>query len=190
MLFQSYRVLVLVSTFKPFSFLLFKPYLTTLYLFRSFLWLLLCREEGSTTSRYRLGGYQYLQRGYIVLCISENKTIFINIIIIVIIIVMKSGAQLLGLAKSIYYWDVVLIFYFEASSSYFTLRLCPHISFWGFVLIFHIEALSSYFILRLCPHIVLRLRPHILYWGFVLIAELHPRAKRACGWSPIGKEMW
>ena len=48
------------------------------------------------------GGYQYLQRGYIVLCTSVNKTIFIIIIIIVIIIVMKSGAPLLGLAKSIY----------------------------------------------------------------------------------------
>ena len=35
--------------------------------------------------------------------------------------------------------------YFEASSSYFILRLCPHILFWAFVLIFYIEASSSLF---------------------------------------------
>ena len=39
----------------------------------------------------------------------------------------------------------VLVFYTEASFSYFILRLCPHILFWGFVLIFYIEALSSFF---------------------------------------------
>ena len=40
------------------------------------------------------------------MCTSVNKTIFINIIIIVIIIVMKSGAPLLGLAKSIYLYNL------------------------------------------------------------------------------------
>ena len=58
------------------------------------------------------------------------------------------------------YQGFVLVFYIEASSSYFILRLwpriilrlCPHILFWGFGLVFY-----------------LRLRPHILYWGFVLI---------------------
>ena len=84
------------------------------------------------------------------------------------------------------YQGFVLVFYIEASSSYFILRLwpriilrlCPHILFWGFglvfylrlrphilhwgfILIFYFEASASYFILRL--------RPHILYWGFVLI---------------------
>lgn len=39
----------------------------------------------------------------------------------------------------------------------------------GFVLVFYIEASSSYFILRLWPRIILRLCPHILFWGFVLI---------------------
>ena len=58
-------------------------------------------------------------------------------------------------------WGFVLIFHFEALSSYFILRLRPRILFWGFVLIFYIEASSSYFILRL--------RPRILFWGFFLI---------------------
>ena len=44
------------------------------------------------------GRYQYLKLGYIVFCTSVNKTI----IIIIIIMVMKSGAPLLGLAKYIY----------------------------------------------------------------------------------------
>ena len=52
------------------------------------------------------GGYQYLQLGYFLLCTSVNKTIFtiitIIIIIIIIITIMKSGAPLLGLPKSIY----------------------------------------------------------------------------------------
>ena len=42
------------------------------------------------------GGYQYLQLGYFVLCSSVNKTI------IIIIIIMKSGAPLLGFSKSVY----------------------------------------------------------------------------------------
>ena len=79
------------------------------------------------------------------------------------------------------YQGFVLVFYIEASSSYFILRLwpriilrlCPHILFWGFVLvlywgfvlIFYFEALSSYFILRLRPHyFILRLCSSV--WGF------------------------
>ena len=42
------------------------------------------------------GGYQDLQLGYFVLCSSVNKTI------IIIIIIMKSGAPLLGFSKSVY----------------------------------------------------------------------------------------
>ena len=42
------------------------------------------------------GGYQYLQLGYFALCSSVNK------MIIIIIIIMKSGAPLLGFAKSVY----------------------------------------------------------------------------------------
>ena len=34
---------------------------------------------------------------------------------------------------------------------------------------------------HLCPR---------MYAGIILIAELHPRAKRARGQSPIAKEMW
>ena len=67
-------------------------------------------------------------------------------------------------ALSSFYWGFVLMLYqgfvlvfyieasssyftlyFEASSSYFILRLCPHILFWAFVLIFYIEASSSLF---------------------------------------------
>ena len=60
--------------------------------------------------------------------------------------------------------------YFEASSSYFILRLCPHILFWAFVLIFYIEASSSLFYIEASSsYFILRLCPHVLYWGFVLI---------------------
>ena len=31
---------------------------------------------------------------------------------------------------------------------------------------------------------------HQLFLTEQIIAELHPRAKRARGWSPIAKEMW
>ena len=44
------------------------------------------------------------------------------------------------------YQGFVLVFYIEASSSYFILRLRPRILF---------EASSSYFILRLWPRIIL-----------------------------------
>ena len=67
------------------------------------------------------------------------------------------------------YQGFVLVFYIEASSSYFMLRLCPHILFWGFGLVFYFEASSSYFILRLRPRIILRLCPRILFWGFGLV---------------------
>ena len=61
-------------------------------------------------------------------------------------------------------WSQVM-FYIEASSSYFILRLCPHLLYWGFVLIFYFEALSSCFILRLRPHcFILRLCSSV--WGF------------------------
>ena len=67
------------------------------------------------------------------------------------------------------YQGFVLVFYIEASSSYFMLRLCPHILFWGFGLVFYFEASSSYFILRLRPCFILKLCPHILFWGFGLV---------------------
>ena len=64
------------------------------------------------------------------------------------------------LRPHILFWGFGLVFYFEASSSYFILRLRPR--FILIVLIFYFEvsasyfnyfeASSSYFILRLCPH--------------------------------------
>ena len=64
------------------------------------------------------------------------------------------------LRPHILFWGFGLVFYFEASSSYFILRLRPR--FILIVLIFYFEvsasyfnyfeASSSYFLLRLCPH--------------------------------------
>ena len=97
----------------------------------------------------------------------------------VVLILLRCGPHVVSRLCPCFflYWGFVLIFYFEASSSYyieasssyFILRLRARILFWGFVLIlywsfvliFYFEASASYFILRLCPH--------ILYWGFVLI---------------------
>ena len=77
------------------------------------------------------------------------------------------------LSASAYFWAVFSVWgfvpplVFEALTSFcwgFVLML-----YQGFVLVFYIEASSSYFILRLWPRIILRLCPHILFWGFVLV---------------------
>ena len=46
---------------------------------------------------------------------------------------------------------------------------------------------------RLYDHLVIKtifFWPKIKNHRVILLAELHPRAKRACGQSPIAKEMW
>ena len=95
--------------------------------------------------------------------------------VLVFYIEASSSYFILRLLPRILFWGFVLIFYIEALSSYFILRLRPHILFSGLVLIFYFGASASYFILRLYPHFISRLRPHILYWDFVLMIDLRLR---------------
>ena len=62
------------------------------------------------------------------------------------------------------YWGFVLIFYFEALSSYYIEALSSHF-IWGLGLVYYFEASSLYFILRLRPHCFI-LRHCSSIWGF------------------------